>query len=58
MDITGTDTGDSPVPGPPTRSGALLGALLEDVQTAVVVVDDDGLIVSANGAAQSVLGRS
>ncbi|MFF2519396.1 SpoIIE family protein phosphatase [Streptomyces sp. NPDC058086] len=58
MDITGTDTGDSPVPGPQTWSGALLGATLEDVQTAVVVVDDDGLIVSANGAAQSVLGRS
>ncbi|MFF0001629.1 SpoIIE family protein phosphatase [Streptomyces avermitilis] len=58
MDITGTDTGDSPVPGPQTSSGALLGATLEDVQTAVVVVDDDGLIVSANGAAQSVLARS
>ncbi|MET7852374.1 SpoIIE family protein phosphatase [Streptomyces avermitilis] len=58
MDITGTDTGDSPVPGPQTSSGALLGATLEDVQTAVVAVDDDGLIVSANGAAQSVLGRS
>ncbi|MET7913245.1 SpoIIE family protein phosphatase [Streptomyces avermitilis] len=58
MDITGTDTGDSPAPGPQTSSGALLGATLEDVQTAVAVLDDDGLIVSANGAAQSVLGRS
>ncbi|GDY80235.1 hypothetical protein SAV31267_097200 [Streptomyces avermitilis] len=28
------------------------------MQTAVVAVDDDGLIVSANGAAQSMLGRS
>ncbi len=58
MDISGTDTGDSPAPGPQTSSGALLGATLEDVQTAVVAVDDDGLIVSANGAAQSMLGRS
>ncbi|WP_250293540.1 SpoIIE family protein phosphatase [Streptomyces atroolivaceus] len=58
MDITGADTGDSPVPGPQTWSGALLGATLADVQTAVVVVDDSGLIVSANGTAQGMLGRS
>ncbi|MFF7977083.1 SpoIIE family protein phosphatase [Streptomyces sp. NPDC007905] len=38
--------------------GASLGTTLEDVQAAVVLVDDDGLIVSANAAAQSVLGRS
>ncbi|CAM5664708.1 SpoIIE family protein phosphatase [Streptomyces atroolivaceus] len=58
MDITGAATGDSPVPGPQTWSGALLGATLADVQTAVVVVDDSGLIVSANGTAQGMLGRS
>lgn len=58
MDITGAATGDSPMPGPQTWSGALLGATLADVQTAVVVVDDSGLIVSANGTAQGMLGRS
>ncbi|MEV7108512.1 SpoIIE family protein phosphatase [Streptomyces atroolivaceus] len=58
MDITGAATGDSPAPGPQTWSGALLGATLADVQTAVVVVDDSGLIVSANGTAQGMLGRS
>ncbi|MFF0104261.1 SpoIIE family protein phosphatase [Streptomyces hirsutus] len=36
----------------------VLGVTLEDVRTAVVVVEGGGLIVSANGAAQSVLGRS
>ncbi|MEV0023920.1 SpoIIE family protein phosphatase [Streptomyces atroolivaceus] len=46
------------MPGPQTWSGALLGATLADVQTAVVVVDDSGLIVSANGTAQGMLGRS
>ncbi|ODA74617.1 SpoIIE family protein phosphatase [Streptomyces sp. AVP053U2] len=58
MDVTGTGTGDSPVSGPQAWSRALLGATLEGVRTAVVVVDDDGLIVSANDAAQEVLGRS
>ncbi|MFG2424852.1 SpoIIE family protein phosphatase [Streptomyces sp. NPDC048448] len=57
MDITGTDTGDPHVSGPQTWSGAL-GPALEDVQTAVIVVDDGGLIVSANDAAKSVLGHS
>ncbi|MFH8760352.1 SpoIIE family protein phosphatase [Streptomyces atroolivaceus] len=58
MDRTGADTGDSPAPGPQTWSGDLLGATLADVQTAVVGVDDSGLIVSANGRAQGMLGRS
>ncbi|MFD3730977.1 SpoIIE family protein phosphatase [Streptomyces sp. NPDC058632] len=58
MDVTGAHTGDPAVLGPQKWSGALLGATLEDVQTAVVVVDDDGYIVWANGAAQSELGRS
>ncbi|MFG2452846.1 SpoIIE family protein phosphatase [Streptomyces sp. NPDC048512] len=57
MDITGTGTEDSPVPGPQMWSSAL-GVTLEDVRTAVVVVEKGGLIVSANGVAQSVLGRS
>ncbi|MEU1436482.1 SpoIIE family protein phosphatase [Streptomyces sp. NPDC005786] len=57
MDVTGAGQGDSLVPGPQAWSGALLGATLEDVQTAGVVVDDSGLIVSANSAAQSVLDR-
>ncbi|MFJ5274931.1 SpoIIE family protein phosphatase [Streptomyces sp. NPDC088358] len=58
MDITGTDTGDSHVSGPRTWPGALLGPTLEDMQTAVIVVDDCGLIVSANDAAKSGLGHS
>ncbi|MGW3819720.1 SpoIIE family protein phosphatase [Streptomyces sp. NPDC005046] len=55
--MTGADHGGSPVTGPQARSGAPLGATLEDVRTAVVVVDDGGLIASANGAAQNLLGR-
>ncbi|MFF8035698.1 MULTISPECIES: SpoIIE family protein phosphatase [unclassified Streptomyces] len=57
MDVTGTSAGVPPATGPQAWSDALLGTALEDVRTAVVVVDDDGLIVLANGAAQSVLGR-
>ena len=57
MDITGADTGNPSALGRQTWSGALLGATLEDVQTAVVVVDEDGYIVWANGAAQTGLGR-
>ncbi|MFJ2398170.1 SpoIIE family protein phosphatase [Streptomyces sp. NPDC087843] len=57
MDITGTGTGDSHVSGPQTGSGALLGPTLEDMQTAVIVVDNGGLIVSANHAAKSGLGH-
>lgn len=57
MDATGAGTGNSPVPGPQMCSDAPLGAMLEHVRTAVVAVDGNGLIISANGAAQSVLGR-
>ncbi|MGD9484813.1 SpoIIE family protein phosphatase [Streptomyces sp. TRM70308] len=58
MDVTGTGTGGIPVSGHQTLPGALLGTTLEDVQAAVVVVDEDGLVVSVNGAAERVLGRS
>jgi PAS domain S-box-containing protein len=57
MDVTGSGTEGSPVSGHHAWSDAPLGTTLEDLHAAVVVVDGDGLIVSANGTAQSVLGR-
>ncbi|MCT9089705.1 SpoIIE family protein phosphatase [Streptomyces sp. ASQP_92] len=38
-------------------SGAFLGAALEDVRTAVVVIDTDGRILSTNSAAHTMLGH-
>jgi PAS domain S-box-containing protein len=58
MDVADADTGGSTMPGHQMRSGALSGATLENLQAAALVVDDDGLIVAANRAAQGVLGRS
>ncbi|HET9380099.1 MAG TPA: SpoIIE family protein phosphatase [Streptomyces sp.] len=56
-DVADTDSGDIPVPGHRTPPGAPLEETLESVGTAAVVMDDDGLIVGANKAAQEVLGR-
>jgi PAS domain S-box-containing protein len=58
MDVADADTGGSPVPGHQERSGALPGTMLEDMHAAAVLVDDDGLMLAANRAAQDVLGRS
>ena len=44
-------------PGHQTRSGALLGGTLENLRASAIAVDDDGLIVAVNTAAQSLLGR-
>ncbi|GGX60867.1 SpoIIE family protein phosphatase [Streptomyces minutiscleroticus] len=54
MDAADAGTGGSPGSG----HRALPDTTLEDVQAAALVVDDDGLIVAANGAARSMLGRS
>ncbi|MGW7264404.1 SpoIIE family protein phosphatase [Streptomyces sp. NPDC054842] len=58
MDVADADTGGSPVPGHEMRSGTLLGTALEGLHAAAVLVDDDGLLVASNRAAQNVLGRS
>ncbi|MFJ3224629.1 SpoIIE family protein phosphatase [Streptomyces sp. NPDC086783] len=58
MDVADADTGGSPVPGHQERCGALPGTMLEDMHAAAVLVDDDGLMLAANCAAQDVLGRS
>ncbi|WP_221349601.1 SpoIIE family protein phosphatase [Streptomyces beigongshangae] len=50
--------GDRAVPGRRTVPGALLEGLLENLTASAVVLDDDGLILAANDAAQSLLGRS
>ncbi|MDQ0585835.1 SpoIIE family protein phosphatase [Streptomyces rishiriensis] len=46
-----------PAPGHQAPSGALLDQALESLQASAVAVDDDGLIVAANSAAQNLLGR-
>lgn len=46
-----------PLPGHQARSGALLDGTLENLRAAAIAVDDDGLIVAVNSAAQSLLGR-
>ena len=46
-----------PVSGYQARSGVLLDETLENLQASAIAVDDDGLIVAANSAAQRLLGR-
>ncbi|MFD4995592.1 SpoIIE family protein phosphatase [Streptomyces buecherae] len=43
--------------GHQARSHALLGGTLENLRASAITVDDDGLIVAVNNAAQSLLGR-
>ncbi|MDQ1041251.1 PAS domain S-box-containing protein [Streptomyces sp. V3I8] len=50
-------TGGRPLPGEPALSGVPLEKALDNVAAPALVVDDDGLIVAANSAAQSLLGR-
>lgn len=42
--------------GHQARSGALLDGTLENLRASAIAVDDDGLIVAVNSAAQSLLG--
>ncbi|MFE9685191.1 SpoIIE family protein phosphatase [Streptomyces sp. NPDC006285] len=51
-------TGDRPMLGQQELSGVLLREALENVAASAIVVDDDGLIVAANSAAQRLLGRA
>ncbi|WP_062650657.1 SpoIIE family protein phosphatase [Streptomyces maremycinicus] len=46
-----------PAPGYQAPSGALLDQALESLQASAIAVDDDGLIVAANSAARSLVGR-
>ncbi|MDQ0791731.1 SpoIIE family protein phosphatase [Streptomyces sp. B1I3] len=57
MNVTGSGA-EVPTSGHQRCSGASLGTTWEDVQAPVIAVDGDGLIVSANDAARSMLGRS
>ncbi|MFF0186584.1 SpoIIE family protein phosphatase [Streptomyces sp. NPDC005244] len=55
--MTGHTKGSGSSPRPAAVSGSVLGAALEDLRAAVVVIDADGRIVSANSAAQGMLGH-
>ncbi|KAA0925601.1 SpoIIE family protein phosphatase [Streptomyces apricus] len=55
--LAAPDTGGRPLPGQPARSGVLLEEALGNVAAPALVVDDDGLIITANDAAQGLLGR-
>lgn len=46
-----------PAPGYQAPSGALLDQALDGLQASAIAVDDDGLIVAANSAARSLVGR-
>ncbi|MGW0561647.1 SpoIIE family protein phosphatase [Streptomyces sp. NPDC003016] len=57
-DVAVPGTGDIPMSGHQALlSGALLDGALENLVASAIVVDDDGFIVAANSAAQSLLGR-
>ncbi|MFG2607139.1 SpoIIE family protein phosphatase [Streptomyces sp. NPDC048514] len=56
-DVIAPGRESDPLPWGRARSGALLGGTLEDLRESAIVVDDDGLIVAVNSAAQSLLGR-
>ncbi|GAA2941639.1 SpoIIE family protein phosphatase [Streptomyces enissocaesilis] len=57
-DVAVPGTGDIPVSGyQALLSGGLLDEALGNLVASAIVVDDDGFIVAANGAAQSLLGR-
>jgi PAS domain S-box-containing protein len=55
--VAAPGAGDIPMLGQLALSGNLLSEVLENMAESALVVDDDGLIVAANGAARSLLGR-
>jgi PAS domain S-box-containing protein len=58
MDDVAASGGESaPLSGHQVRSGALLDGTLENLRASAIAVDDDGLIIAVNSAAQSLLGR-
>ncbi|MEU5893854.1 SpoIIE family protein phosphatase [Streptomyces sp. NPDC047461] len=56
-DVAVPDRGRVPLSGHPARSGALLDGALENLRASTIAVDDDGLIVAVNSAAERMLGR-
>lgn len=57
MDDAASGREGIPVSESQARSGALLYEALESLQASAIALDDDGLILAANSAAQSLLGR-
>ncbi|GGX44616.1 SpoIIE family protein phosphatase [Streptomyces chryseus] len=55
--VAAPGTGDTPLSGHQALSNALLDGTLENMAASVIVVDDEGLILATNSAAQSLLGR-
>lgn len=58
MDVTSAGPGDPATPGHQPWPDRVPAPSLEDVQAAALTVDDDGVIVSVNGAAESLLHRA
>ncbi|CAM5585297.1 SpoIIE family protein phosphatase OS=Streptomyces tendae OX=1932 GN=F3L20_17250 PE=4 SV=1 [Streptomyces tendae] len=56
-DVAAPSRESDPLSGHQARSGALLDGTLGNLRGAAIAVDDDGLIVAVNSAAQSLLGR-
>ncbi|WEV27799.1 SpoIIE family protein phosphatase [Streptomyces sp. 71268] len=56
-DVAALGRDSAPRSGHQARSQALLGETLENLRASAITVDDDGLIVAVNNAAQSLLGR-
>ncbi|MFE0811552.1 SpoIIE family protein phosphatase [Streptomyces sp. NPDC058848] len=57
MDVTSAGPGDASTPGHRPRPDRVPAPSLEDVQAAALTVDNDGVILSVNGAAESLLRR-
>ncbi|MFJ8657236.1 SpoIIE family protein phosphatase [Streptomyces rochei] len=57
MDVTSVGPGDPATPGHQPWPDRVPAPSLEDVQAAALTVDDDGVIVSVNGAAERLLHR-
>ncbi len=57
MAVTSAGPGDPATPGHQPWPDLVPAPSLEDVQAAALTVDDDGVIVSVNGAAESLLHR-
>ncbi|MGQ3551888.1 SpoIIE family protein phosphatase [Streptomyces rochei] len=58
MAVTSAGPGDPATPGHQPWPDRVPAPSLEDVQAAALTVDDDGVIVSVNGAAESLLHRA
>ncbi|MEU9918044.1 SpoIIE family protein phosphatase [Streptomyces sp. NPDC051001] len=56
-DVAVPDREGVPLSGHEARSGALLDVTLENLRATAIAVDDDGLIVAVNSAAERLLGR-